>query len=198
MIAASAVIHPGVSLGERVIIEDFCIIGVPPTGAEVRQETVIGDDSVIRSFTVIYAGNHIGVRFKTGNKVNIRENNLIGDDVSVGTLSVVEHHVRIHDGARIHSQVFVPEYSVLGEECWLGPQAVLTNARFPQSPGVKDALTGPVLERRAMVGANATLLPGVRVGAGSLVGAGSVVTKDVPPGVIVAGVPAEVIREIHY
>ena len=198
MIAASAIIHPGVKFGERVVVEDFCILGVPPTGSDASQETVVGDDAVIRSFTVIYAGNVIGARFQTGNKANVRENNLIGDDVSIGTLSVVEHDVRIGDRVRIHTQAFVPEYSVLEDECWVGPQAVLTNARFPGSPGVKDTLSGPVLECRAMVGANATLLAGVRIGAGSLVAAGSVVTKDVPPRVIVAGVPAEVIREIHY
>ena len=191
-------IHPGVRLGERVIIEDFCLIGVPSGRANNPQETLIGDDAVIRSFTVIYAGNVIGARFRTGNKANIRENNTIGDDVSIGTLSVVEHHVRIGNGVRIHTQAFVPEYSVLEDECWVGPQAVLTNARFPRSPGVGENLAGPVLERRAMVGANATVLPGVRIGAGSLVGAGTVVTRDVPAGVIVAGVPAEVIREIHY
>lgn len=198
MIAATAVVHPGVRLGERVVIEDFCVIGAEPSGAGKPLETVIGDDAVIRSHTVIYAGNVIGDRFQTGNKANIRESNTIGDDVSVGTLSVVEHHVSIGKGVRIHTQVFVPEYSVLEEDCWIGPNVVLTNARFPRSPGVKESLAGPVVERRAMVGANATLLPGVRVGEGSLVGAGSVVTKDVPPGVIAAGSPARVIREIHY
>ena len=75
---------------------------------------------------------------------------------------------------------------------------MLTNARFPQAPDVKETLAGPVLEQGARIGANATVLPGVRIGAGSLVGAGSVVTRDVPPGVIVVGVPAKVIREIHY
>lgn len=198
MIAPSAVVHPGVRLGKGVVIEDFCIIGAPPRGAVEPLETVIGDDAIIRSHTVIYAGNVIGRGFQTGNKANIRELNVIGDDVSIGTLSVVEHHVRIGNGVRVHTQVFVPEYSVLEDHCWVGPGAVLTNARFPKAPGVKESLQGPVLERGSMVGANSTILPGVRVGAGSLVGAGSVVTKDVPPGVIAAGVPAEVKRAIHY
>lgn len=198
MIAATAIIHPGVELGENVVIEDYCVVGVPPRGESAVRRTVIGDGAVIRAMTVIYAGNVIGAGFQTGNKANIREDNVIGDHVSIGTLSVVEHHVQIGDGARIHTQAFVPEYSVLGDESWVGPHAVLTNARFPQSPGVKNDLRGPVLERRAIVGANATILPGVRIGEGSLVGAGSVVTRDVPAGVIVAGIPAEVVREIHY
>lgn len=198
MIASTAVVHPGVVLGERVVIEDFCIIGIPPVGSEGMADTVIGDDAVIRAHTIIYAGNVIGDRFQTGNKANIRESNTIGNDVSIGTLSVIEHHVRIGDGARVHTQAFIPEYSVLEAGCWIGPHAVLTNARFPLAPGAKDSLAGPIVERRAIVGANATLLPGVRIGAGSLVGAGSVVTGDIPPGVVAAGVPARVIREIHY
>lgn len=198
MIASTAIVHPGVRLGERVMVEDYCIIGIPPGGSLEDVETVIGDDAVIRAHTIIYAGNVIGARFQTGNKANIRELNTIGDDVSIGTLSVLEHHVRIEDGARIHTQAFVPEYSVLEAGCWIGPQAVLTNARYPMAPGTKQSLSGPVVESRAIVGANSTLLPGVRIGARSLVGAGSVVTRDVPPGVIAAGIPAKVIREIHY
>jgi acetyltransferase-like isoleucine patch superfamily enzyme len=198
MIAATAIIHPGVTLAPDAVVEDFCVIGCPASGQAGDVRTVIGAGAVIRSFTVIYAGNVIGARFQTGNKANIREENVIGDDVSIGTNSVVEHHVRIGDGVRVHSQAFIPEYSVLEARAWVGPNAVLTNAKYPRSPGVKEALEGPVLEEGAMIGANATVLPGVRIGAGSLVGAGSVVARDVPPGVVVRGVPAEVIRDIHY
>ena len=106
--------------------------------------------------------------------------------------------MKIGNGVRIHTQAFIPEYSVLEDECWLGPHAVLTNARYPKSPGVKGDLAGPVLEKKAKIGANATILPGVRIGEGSLVGAGSIVTSDVPPGVIAAGSPARVIRDVHY
>ena len=83
---------------------------------------------------MIYAGNVIGRNFQTGNKVNIRESNRIGDNVSVGTLSVIEHHVEIGDSVRIHTQAFIPEYSVLEEGCWIGPNVVLTNAKYPAVP----------------------------------------------------------------
>jgi acetyltransferase-like isoleucine patch superfamily enzyme len=197
MIAKTAIIHPNVSLGEDVVVEDYCIIGCPPRGAAPGElATVIGEGSVIRSFTVIYAGNRIGKRFQTGNKANIRESNAIGDDVSVGTLSVVEHHVRIEDGVRIHTQAFVPEYCWLKTGSWIGPNAVLTNAPYPLSAKVKETLKGAVLEPGAKVGANSTLLPGVRIGRNSLVGAGSVVTRDVPDDSVVAGNPARVMKSI--
>jgi len=190
-------IFPGVTLGDGCVIEDFCIVGSPPRGKkEGELETIIGRGAVIRSHTVIYAGNRIGERFQTGNKVNIRELNEIGDNVSIGTLSVIEHHVRIGNGVRMHSQVFVPEFTVIEDNAWLGPHVVVTNAKYPLSPGVKEALAGPLIKKNAKIGANATILPGVVIGANSLVGAGSVVTKDVPDNAVVAGNPARFIKMI--
>ena len=157
---------------------------------------MVGTGAVIRSHTVIYAGNVIGNNFQTGHGVMIRESNEIGDDVSVGTGSVVEHHVKIGNAVRVHSQVFIPEFSTLEDGCWLGPNVVLTNAKYPLSRGVKEHLVGPVIKKRAKVGANSTLLPGVVIGADALVGAGSVVTKDVPDRTVVAGNPAKVIGNI--
>lgn len=191
-------IFKAVTLGEGTVIEDFCVIGSPPRGkADGELETIIGPDSVIRSHAVIYAGNRIGSRFQTGNKVNIREENEIGDNVSIGTLSVIEHHVKIGNGVRIHTQVFVPEYTIIEDDAWLGPNVVVTNAKYPLSPGVKESLEGPTIRQGAMVGANATILPGVVIGAYSLVGAGSVVTKDVPDRAVVVGNPARVIKVLE-
>ena len=196
-IAPTAKVFENVHLGDNVVIEEYCIVGAPPRGkADGELETVIGDNAHIRSHTVIYAGNLIGDNFQTGNKANIRELNRIGNDVSVGTLSIVEHHVEIEDGVRIHSQAFIPEYSTLKANCWVGPNVVFTNASYPQSPTVKDELHGPIIESRAKVGANSTLLPGVRIGEQSLIGAGSVVTKDVPAKAVMAGNPAKQIKSI--
>jgi len=190
-------IYDNVVLGDGTEVEDFCIVGTPPRGARDGElPTIIGAGGTIRSHTVIYAGNTIGRNFQTGNKVNIRESNRIGDNVSIGTLSVVEHHVEIGNGVRIHTQVFIPEFSVLEDGCWIGPNVVLTNAKYPLSPGVKDSLVGPVIRRNAKIGANATLLPGVVIGEGALVGAGAVVVRDVPPGAVVVGNPARVIRHV--
>ena len=167
-------VYNNVALGPGWVIEDFCIVGTPPRGAAPGEvATTIGEGAVIRSHTVIYAGNTIGRNFQTGNKVNIREANRIGDNVSIGTLSVVEHHVEIGNNVRIHTQVFIPEFSVLEDGCWIGPNVVFTNAKYPLSPGVKDSLAGPVVRRGAKIGANSTLLPGVVIGENALVGAGT-------------------------
>lgn len=195
-ISSTSKIYQGVRLGKNVVIEDFCIIGVPPRGAKDGElETVIGDNSVIRSHTVIYAGNKIGNNFQTGNKANIRELNEIADNVSIGTLSVIEHHVKIEEGVRIHTQVFIPEYSTLKKKSWVGPNVVFTNAPYPQSPDVMKNLIGPTLHENAIVGANSTLLPGIQIGKDAIVGAGSVVTKDVAEGDVVAGNPAKFMKK---
>lgn len=190
-------IYTGVELGPDSTIEDYCILGVPPRGKKEGDiPTIIGSGAHIRSHTVIYAGNKIGDNFQTGNKVNMRESNEIGDNVSIGTLSVIEHHVIIGNNVRIHSQVFVPEYSILEEGAWLGPNVVLTNAKYPVSPGVKESLKGPIIKKGAKIGANATILPGVTIGENALVGAGSVVVHDVPSGAVVVGNPAMIIKNI--
>lgn len=191
MISKTALIYPNVELGKNCLVEDFVIIGAPPKGYGPGElETVIGDNAIIRSHTVLYAGNIIGMNFQTGNKTNIREMNEIGDNVSVGTLSVVEHHVKIGNGVRIHTQAFIPELSVLEDGCWIGPNVVFTNAKYPNRPDTKINLEGCVVKKGAVVGANATLLSGIVIGRNAIVGAGSTVTKDVSDSLVVVGNPA--------
>jgi acetyltransferase-like isoleucine patch superfamily enzyme len=190
--------YPNVFLGEGTVVDPFVILGKPPKDSKAGEIPLrIGNDGVLRSHTVVYAGATIGNRFQSGHHVLIREGTSIGDDCSVGSNSVVEFNVNIGNGVRLHSNVFVPEYSVLGDGCWIGPNAVLTNAKYPASPRAKETLEGVKIEQDAVVGANATILPGVVIGAGSLIGAGAVVTRNVLPGSVVLGNPGRVIREVH-
>ncbi len=190
-------LYPNVRIGKNALIGDYVVIGEPPKGKRPGElATVIGAGAVIRSHTVIYAGNVIGNNFQTGHHVLLREENIIGDDVSVGTSSVVEHHVKIGNGVRIHTQAFIPETTILEDGVWIGPHVVITNAAYPLSRNVKKELKGATVKKRAKVGANATLLPGITVGENALVGAGSVVTEDVPPNKVVAGNPAKIINDI--
>ncbi len=193
--ALTSRIFAGVELGEGVELGDFVVIGQPPKGqSEGDVRTVIGAGSVIRSHTVIYAGARLGEKCQTGHGALIREHSTLGHEVSIGSHTVIEHHVTIGNGVRIHSQAFVPEFSILEDRCWVGPNAVLTNARYPLADGVKEELIGPTLREGAIVGANATLLPGVVIGRRALVGAGAVVTVSVPDGAVVAGNPARIIK----
>lgn len=187
----SIIRFPNVNLGEGASIDDFVILGRAPKGSQPGEFSLeIGAGAVIRSHSVLYAGSRIGARFQCGHGVLVREQCLIGEDCSIGSGTVLEFLVTLGNRVRIHSNCFVPEHSVLDDDCWVGPNVVVTNAKFPQTPRTKELLAGVRICKGAKIGANSTLLPGVTIGAGALVGAGSVVTRDVPPGVVVAGNPA--------
>jgi len=190
-------IYPNVRLGTNVQIGDFCIIGLPSAGKDDTEiETVIGDDAIIRSHTVIYAGNRIGCGFRTGHGVMLREANQIGDDVSIGSHSVIEHHVQIGNGVRVHSQAFIPEYTTLEDGCWIGPRVVFTNVFHPLCSKAKTCSKGATVRSGAKIGANVTVLPDLEIGEYALVGAGAVVVANVPAYVVVVGHPAKVIKRV--
>ncbi|EKD90414.1 MAG: acetyltransferase [uncultured bacterium] len=189
--------YKNVSVGKNATIGEFVIIGVPPRGKSAGElKTVIGDNAVIRSHSVIYAGNVIGDNFETGNGVNIRENNKIGNNVKIGTHSIMEHDIEIFDNVNIHSNVFICEYSKIEDGCFVGPSVCFLNAPHPLGKRIKEYLTGPTLKKKCKIGANSTLLPGVIIGEMSLVGAGSVVTKNIPAGKVVVGNPAKIKKSI--
>lgn len=202
----NVIIHENVHIGRTPIIEDFVVLGKPPKGFRSGElELKIGDFPILRNGTIIYSGNVIGNNFQTGDNARIRENNIIRDNVSIGAGSNIEFGCKIENQVRIHSNCFIPEYTVIEDHSWIGPGVVMTNVLHPPCPMFKKyapipnkrCCHGPVIKKRAIIGAAAVILPGIIVGEKSMVGAGSVVTKNVQPGCVVVGNPAKIVGYIE-
>jgi acetyltransferase-like isoleucine patch superfamily enzyme len=187
----TAVVAPNVELGSGTVVGEYAILGRAPRGKkEGDLPLVIGNDSVIRPFTTIYAGTTIGARLQTGQGASIREDNIIGDDVSVGTHAALEFGNRIGSNVRIHTGCFL-ELVTVEDGVFLGPHVVFTDDPHPQCPAYLQCVKGATVRRRARIGANSTILPGVEIGEDALIGAGSVLrARTVPPRSVWAGNPA--------
>lgn len=114
----------------------------------------------------------------------------IGRDCNINAHCLVENDVVIGDRVTLKSGVFLWDGTTVEDDVFIGPNATFTNDKFPRSRRKPDRFQRVVLKRGVSIGANATILGGVTIGEGAIVGAGSVVTRDVPPGVIVRGNPA--------
>lgn len=190
-------IAPGVTIGPGAVLQPPSTLGRAPRGhAEGDLRLLIGARATIRAFTTLYAGSVFGDDLQTGHGASVREDNVVGDGVSIGTNAVLEFGNRIGDRVRIHSGCFL-ELVTIEEDVFVGPNVVFTDDPHPMNcPRYRECKGGATVRRLARVGANSTILPGVEIGANALVGAGSVVVHDVPPGTVVAGNPARVIKAV--
>jgi len=177
-------------LGQNCITQENIILGLKY--AEGCKKAIIGHRAVIRWGTIIYADVEIGDDFKTGHSVLIREKTKIGNRVVIGTNTVIDGNVEIGNFIKLESNVYIPTHTKIGSYVFIGPGAVLTNDKYPQRLRDEYQPIGPILEDSVTVGANAVILPGIRIREGSIIGAGSVVTKDIPPWSFAIGVPAKI------
>jgi acetyltransferase-like isoleucine patch superfamily enzyme len=151
-------------------------IRVHPT-AEV-QTVQIGEDTLIWQYCVILKGARIG------SKCNINFNVFIENDVKIGNNVTIKSGVQIWDGLRIENNVFI------------GPNVTFTNDKYPKSKQYPKQFTQTILKESASIGAGSVILCGITIGRNSLIGAGSVVTKNIPDNELWYGNPAKFIRKI--
>jgi acetyltransferase-like isoleucine patch superfamily enzyme len=178
-----------------VTVDGSVLLGYPSARCDAELLT-IGDDAHLRSGTVVYAGTTVGRGLQTGHNVVIREQVRIGDDVSIWSNSVVDYGCVIGDRVKIHSNCYLAQYTELEDDVFLAPGVTIANDLYPGSRVSGDAMAGPLIREGAQIGVNVTLLPYITIGRGAIIGAGSVVTRDVPDGMIAYGNPAVVVRAV--
>lgn len=193
------IIYDNVEIGDNSIICNDCVIGEPLNayyneGVHYENpKTIIGSNSLIRSHTIIYAGNTMGDHFQTGHRVTVRENTVFGNHCSLGTLDDLQGHSVFGDYCRLHSNVHIGMHSKLGNFVFVYPYVVFTNDPTPPS----DICIGPTVGDFSQIATGSILLPGVTIGKHCLVGACSSVTKDVEDYKLVVGVPAKPIKDVR-
>ena len=200
----TAIVYEGTVLGEGVRVLEHAVVGKQPSlGArstakrEPLPPTVIGEGTVVSTGAIVFAGSQIGARCIVGDQSCIRERVAFGDDCILGRGSLIENDTRVGAGSRIQADAYVTAYSTLEEDVFIAPCVVTTNDNFMGRTEQRKALMkGPTIRRGARIGGGAILCPGIEVGEEAFVGAGAVVTKDVPPRAVVVGSPARVLRDV--
>jgi acetyltransferase-like isoleucine patch superfamily enzyme len=201
---ATAIVYPGTVLAQGVRVLEHAVVGKQPTlGAkstakrEPLPPTYVGEGTVISTGAIVFAGTTIGDDCIIGDQACVRERVEIGDNVVVGRGSLVENDTAIGSGTRIQAEAYITAYSTLEDDVFIAPCVVTTNDDFMGRTERRKALMkGPTVRRGARVGGGAILCPGVEIGEEAFVGAGAVVTKDVPPRMVVVGTPARVLRPV--
>lgn len=183
-------------LGEDILRDSDVILGYPTSRHIQSIRLTIGPHARIRSGSVIYVGSRLGSHLETGHHVIIREENTVGDRLRIWSNSVIDFGCTIGDGVRIHNNVYVAQWTVLEDGVFLGPGVSLANDMYPGQKW-KPPWQGPIIKRGAQIGVNSTILPGVVIGEGSLIGSGSVVTRDIPAGMLAYGNPARTIMTVE-
>ncbi len=200
----TAVVHPGTVLGAGVKVLEHAVVGKQPAlsprstaSREPLPPTVIGSGSVVSTGAIVFAGSAIGERVILGDQSCVRERVTIGDDVVVGRGTLVENDTTIGAMTKIQANAYITAYSTLEEHVFVAPCVVTTNDNWMGRTEKRlGNVKGPTIRRGARIGGGAVLCPGIEVGEEAFVGAGAVVTKDVPEKVVVVGSPARVLRPV--
>ena len=203
-VADTAIVYPGTVLGEGCKILDYAVVGKQPTlspRSTAKREPLpparIGDGTIVSTGAIVFAGSTVGARVILGDQSCVRERVTIGDDVVLGRGSLVENDTTIGALTKIQAEAYITAYSTLEDNVFIAPCVVTTNDNFMgRTERRHELMKGPTIRRGARVGGGAILCPGVEIGEEAFVGAGAVVTKDVPPRVIVVGNPARVLRDV--
>jgi acetyltransferase-like isoleucine patch superfamily enzyme len=197
-IGDNTVIYDNVIVGDNSVIANNCVIG-EPFGDFYNNDnydnpiTRIGYNSLIRSHAIIYSGSEFGDNFSTGHRVTIRENMLFGKNCRVGTLCDFQGNSIVGDYCWFHSNVHIGQKSSLGNFVFIYPYVIFTNDPTPPS----EICIGPTVGNFSQIAVSSILLPGVILGRHVLVGASSVISKNIDDYSLVLGNPGKFIKDVR-
>lgn len=204
-IGHGVIIRTGTVIGDRVRIDDNASIGKLPMKAAnsaVTKDselppTRIGNNGIIGTQTVIYRGVEIGQKVMVADLATIRENVSVGACTIVGRGVTIENFCKIGRYVKLETNCYITAYSELEDRVFIAPCVATSNDNYVgRTENRFKHFKGAIIKKGARVGVNATILPGKVLGEDCLVAAGALVVDDVPPGKIVAGVPARIFRDV--
>jgi len=203
-IGNGVVIHPHTRIGDRVRIDDHSVLGKSPKSAPASilklssqySPLVIGDEAFVGTHSIIYVGAHLADKVFVADLASIREDVILEEGVIVGRGVTIENRCRVGEYTKIETEAYVTAYTIIEERCFIAPMVCMSNDNYLGRTEERfQHMKGPHIKRGARIGANAVLLPGVVIGEEAVVGAGSVVTKDVPSCETWVGAPARFFRK---
>jgi UDP-3-O-[3-hydroxymyristoyl] glucosamine N-acyltransferase len=192
-IGDNTVIYDNVIIGDNSIIANDCVIGEPFKDDYVNPETIIGENALIRSHTILYAGSRFGNNFSTGHRVTIRENSVFGNNCRLGTVTDIQGHVTFGNNCWLHSNVHIGQKSTIGSFVFIYPYVVLTNDPTPPS----DVCIGATIGDFSQIAVGTVLLPGTTIGKHCLVGAQSLVGGNYEDYSLILGNPGKKIKDVR-
>jgi acetyltransferase-like isoleucine patch superfamily enzyme len=205
VIGAFAVVHGGTRVGADTYLGHRATVGEPEYGYALRHvyqgagdSTVIGSRVVVRAGATVYAGGSIGDDTTIGHNTLLRTNVKVGSATQLAANLTVERGTSIGDGVRCSPGSHLTADTVVADRVFLGAGVRTINDKelIWRAPDREPPLSPPRFEYGCKIGTGAVVLAGVTVGANALVGAGSVVTRDVAANTIVYGVPAKMLGEV--
>lgn len=199
-----------VSIGNNCVIQNNSIIGYDTLSGHYYDQNqikkyftnsdhriIIGNNVLIRSGVTIYMDVNIGHNCWINHNAIIREQVSISDDSTIGSNTICENNVSIGKRCAIHNNTMICAETLIESFVFIGPGVSFTNnSPIGHLRDVPSTIRGAKLRLGCAIGGGATICPGVEIGHEAIIAAGAIVTKDIPPRIIVAGNPAKKIGDV--